>query len=307
MGKTGDLRILLCHALVGVDEDQAHVRPVDSCDGAHIGVFLDSVVHLGLAAHARRVNKAVFAELIFKIAVDGIPGGPGHVGNDDPFLSKDLIEQAGFAYIGLSDDGHVDDLALRLLLGFLGEMGHTPVQQVAGAVAVDGGGLNGVAQTQHIEFVNVGIGSAHAVTLVDRQADRLFAPQEHVCHIHIRRRHAGLYVRHHDDDVRRLNGDLRLAAHEFQHFAVGVRLDAAGIDDLKLPSVPIAVAVDTVAGHAGRVLHNGGTSAGQLIKEHGFSHVGSADDGNQRLGHVPASFQKFLTVYYCTNRREFQP
>ena len=307
MGKTGDLRVLFRHALVGIDEDQAHVRPVNGGDGAHIGILLDGVVHLGLAAHTRRVDKAVFAELVFKITVDGVPGGPGYIGNDDPFLAQDPVEQAGFSHIGLADDGHVDDLALGFLLGLLGEMGHTPVQQVAGTMSVDGGGLNGVAQTQHIKFVNVGIGGADAVTLVDCQADRLLAPQEHVCHIHIRRRHAGLYVCHHNDDIRCLNSDLRLTAHEFQHFAVGVRLDAAGIDNLKLPPVPIAVAVDTVAGHAGRVLHNGGTSAGQLIKEHGFSHIGSADDGNQRLGHVPASFQNFLTVYYCTNRREFQP
>ena len=94
MGKTGDLCVLFRHTLVGVDEDQAHVRPVDGGDGTHIGILLDGVVHLGLAAHARRVDKAVFAELIFKIAVDSVPGGPGHVGNDDPFLSQDLVKQA---------------------------------------------------------------------------------------------------------------------------------------------------------------------------------------------------------------------
>ena len=91
MDKTGDLGVLLGNAVVGVNEDQAHIRPVDGADGAHVGVFFDGVVHLAFPAHTGGVDEAVFSGLVFKIGVDGVPGGACHVGDDDPFLAEDTV------------------------------------------------------------------------------------------------------------------------------------------------------------------------------------------------------------------------
>ena len=55
-------------------------------------------------------------------------------------------------------------------------MVHTPVQQVAGAVAVDGGNLKGVPQAQTVELINVRIHSAHRVAFVHSQGHRLPGP-----------------------------------------------------------------------------------------------------------------------------------
>ena len=89
--KTGDLGILLGDAVVGVDEDQAHVRPVDGADGTHIGIFFDGVIHFAFPAHTGGVDEAVFSGFVFKIGVDGVPGGACHVGDDDPFLAEDTV------------------------------------------------------------------------------------------------------------------------------------------------------------------------------------------------------------------------
>ena len=91
MDKSGDLGVLLGDAVVGVDEDQAYVRPVDGADGTHIGIFFDGVVHLALPAHTGGVDEAVFPGLVFKIGVDGVPGGTCHVGDDDPLLAENPV------------------------------------------------------------------------------------------------------------------------------------------------------------------------------------------------------------------------
>ena len=102
----------------------------------------------------------------------------------------------------------------------------------------------------------------------------------------IRRSGTGLDIADHHDHVRRFNGDLRLPPHKFQHMAVGFRFDAAGIHQLKVPSVPVALSIEPVTGHAGGILYNGSPATGQLIKQHGLSHIGSAHDSNQWLSQM---------------------
>ena len=91
MDQTGNFGILLGDAFVGIDEDQAHICPVDGADGAHIGVFLNGIVHLALPAHTGGVDEAVFAGFVFIVGVDGIPGGSGHIGNNDPLFAQNPV------------------------------------------------------------------------------------------------------------------------------------------------------------------------------------------------------------------------
>ena len=69
MDKSGNLGVLLGNAIVGVNEDQAHVCPVDGADGTHVGIFFDGIVHLALPAHTGGVDEAVFPGFVFKIPV----------------------------------------------------------------------------------------------------------------------------------------------------------------------------------------------------------------------------------------------
>ena len=82
MCEPGDLRVLLGHAFVRVNQNQAHVRALDGRDGAQVRIFLDRIVDLGLAAHTGGVDEQVLAELVFKVAVDRIARRTGDVGDD---------------------------------------------------------------------------------------------------------------------------------------------------------------------------------------------------------------------------------
>ena len=91
MDQTGDFRVLLRDALVGVHHNEAHVRPGDGVHRAHVGELLHAVVHSGLLPHAGGVDEHVFPVFIFEVAVDGVPGGTGHVGDNDTLLPQDVI------------------------------------------------------------------------------------------------------------------------------------------------------------------------------------------------------------------------
>ena len=159
------------------------------------------------------------------------------------------------------------------------------------SMAVDGGNLDGVAEAKRIEFIRVRVRVAGLVALVDGQHDRLFRPLEHGRDFRIRRGQADCYIDDHDDDRRRLNGDLRLPAHKLQHFVIRTGLDAAGIDKRKPAAIPLAFAVNTVAGDAGGILDDCHALAGQFVKEHRLADVRPADDGYDGLRHGRPSFQ----------------
>ena len=283
MCQTCDLGILLGDTLIGVDQDEAHVRALDGGDGAQVRILLDCIVDLRLAAHTGRIDKEELAGLVFKVAVDGVARGARDVGDDHALFAEDLVEQARLADIRLADDGDLDDVLVVFLAVIGREAGDAGVEQIARAVAMDRGDLNRVAEAEGIEFIRFGVGVAGLVALVDSQHDRLLRALEHGRDLRVRGGQADRHVDDHDDDRRRLNGDLRLTAHKFQHFIVRARLDAAGIDERKAAPVPLAFAVDPVTGDARRILHDRHALAGQLIEEHRFADVRPADDGYDRF------------------------
>ena len=104
VGQTGDLCVLLRHALDGVDEDQTDVCALNGGDGAEVGIFFNGVIDLGLAPHSGGIDEAAFAEFVFKIAVDGVARRSGDIGDNDALLPENAVEQAGFADVRPSAD-----------------------------------------------------------------------------------------------------------------------------------------------------------------------------------------------------------
>ena len=285
MGQARHLGVLLGNAVLGVDHNEAHVAALDGHGGPQDAVFLDGVVHLGLFAHTGGVDEVILAGSIFKIAVDGVPGGAGHIADDDPLLPQDAVGEAGLAHVGLADDGHLDHVAVLLLVGLRREVLQAGVQQVAGAVAVDGGHGDGVAQTQVVKLIELRVGGAGGVHLVHCQDNGLLGPLQHSRHLLVGGGHTGLDVRYQDNDSGVVDGDLGLLAHEGQDLVVGVGLDAAGVHQGELAAVPVGFTVNAVPGDAGGVLHNGKTPPDDFVEQHGLAHVGAAHDGDQGLGH----------------------
>ena len=96
-------------------------------------------------------------------------------------------------------------------------------------MSVDGGDGHRVPQAQVIKFVYVRVGDPGLVHLVYRQHHRLARLLKHRGHLLVGGGEAGLDVAQEDDDGGVLNCDLGLLSHKEQNFAVGARLDAAGV------------------------------------------------------------------------------
>ena len=280
VGQARHLGVLLGDPLARVDHDEAHVTPLNGHGGPEDGELLDAVVHLGLLAHAGGVDEQVLALGVLEIAVHRVPGGARHVADDHPLLPQNPVDQGGLAHVGLADHRHLDHVVLHLLLVLRGEVAEALVQQIAGAVAVDGGDGDGIAQAQVVELIDVRVGHAHLIHLVHRQHHRLAGAQQHVSHLLVGGGQAGLDVAQEHDHRGVVDGDLRLLAHEGQDLAVGGGLDAAGVYQIELPVPPLRLGVQPVTGDAGGVLHDGQPLAHQLIEQHGLAHVGAAHDGN---------------------------
>ena len=91
-------------------------------------------------------------------------------------------------------------------------MGAHCIQQIARTVTVHGRNGHHLVKAEVVELVVIGIRRADGVHLVDRQHDRLARAQQHIRDLLIGSRQAGLHIRQENDDVRVLNGDLRLLA-----------------------------------------------------------------------------------------------
>ena len=148
---TGMLNSVLADAQTRVQPPTAHVRPLNGHLGPEDAVALNGLVHLGLLAHPGGVDEHIFAGLVLKEAVNGVPGGAGHIADNGALLAQNLIGQGGLAHVGLADDGHLDPVLVLLLVLLRREVGHALVQQVPSAVAVDGGDGDGIPQAQVVD------------------------------------------------------------------------------------------------------------------------------------------------------------
>ena len=136
-------------------------------------------------------------------------------------------------------------------------MGKHLVEQVSRAVSVYGGNLNRLAETEVIELIELHRRLADGVALVDAEHDRLARFLEHLRNVHIRRDHTALAVRHEDDNGGGVDRELCLTAHLGEDDIVALRLDAARVDHKRGLAAPLCLTVDTVAGNARGVVHNG--------------------------------------------------
>ena len=91
MGNTGDLGILLCHALHGVDHHQDHIGPLHCRDSTDDAVTLQFLFDFILPPEAGCINKYIFLSIVDDLGINGISGGTCHIGNNHSLLSQKLV------------------------------------------------------------------------------------------------------------------------------------------------------------------------------------------------------------------------
>ena len=295
VGVAGHLAVLLGEADRCVHEDQGHAAALNSGQRADDHIAFEAVGDVAALAQTGGVGEDELAVGIVHGGVDGITGGARLIGHDHPVLAQNAVGQAGLAHVGAANDGHRDAVFLHDSLAEI-EVGADGVQQVAGAVAVDGRNGHDLVKTEVVELVQLHGGVADIVALVDGQNDRLVAAAEHVGNVLVGSGQAVADIRYHDDAVGGVDGDLRLFPHVGQNALGGLRLDAAGVHQQELVAAPLAVGKDAVAGDAGGVLDDGQTLTAEFIEQGGFAHVGAAHHCYDRFAHGGSSFQSFLTL-----------
>ena len=283
---TRNARVLLGHAVLRVDEHQRHIAATDRRKGSDNAVTLQRfVLNLALSADACRVDDDEILAVIGKGRVNGIARGARNIGNHHAFLVENAVGQRGFAHIGAADHGDLDRavvfLAAFIRHGFGQQLAHL-LQQVAQSQQVDRGNRMRLAHAQGIELRLVQF--AHrGVDLVDHQHHRALGAAKHIRHLIVRSGQAVAPVHEEQDHVRRLDGNFRLAAHLAQQRIVGIGIDTAGIHQREFIILPGCVGIDTVARHAGGILHDGNARPYHFVEKRGFAHVGPPDDGNNRF------------------------
>ncbi len=285
--KACDLLVLFGDALGGVHDEQAHVRLVDGAKAPDEAVVLDVLVHEVALAHASGVDESVALALALHDHVECVTRGAGDVAHDGAVLSGKAVGDGGLAHVRAADDCHPKGvLGILGLLGLLGQGRHDLVEQVSRAVSVNGRDGPGLAESQGVE-VPQGLLVRGVVKLVGHEEDRLARAAQDAGDRLVLVRDARGCVDDEDDDVGLDAGGLGLLADAAGEGVVGAAgLDAARVNEREVHAVPVGVMVAAVARDAAALMDDGFLLLGYAVHQCRLADVGSADDGDDGLGHA---------------------
>ena len=118
------------------------------------------------------------------------------------------------------------------------------------------------------------------VGLVGSHQNRGLCRPKEVGRFQVRRCQACDRVDHQDDDIGLADGQSCLLLDLLFDRVAGTNLQAAGIDHDEAATVPVGVAVDTVACRPGSIFDDGGPVADDSIEQRALADVRTADHGN---------------------------
>ena len=112
------------------------------------------------------------------------------------------------------------------------------IQHIAESQAGRRGDRNRISDAQIIKFIHIRHKFVKVIHFVHSQDHRFSRTAEHVCHFRIRILQALTNVSDENDDIRRIDRDLRLLPHLGQNNIPALRFDPSGIDQCKFPIQP---------------------------------------------------------------------
>ena len=274
-----NLFVLLGNARRCVDQEQADIRALHRRVRPQNAEMLDAILDFRLPPDARRVNKRIEPVLILHRRIHRVARSARDIRNDQAVLPHHAVDNGGLPRVRLADNRHADAVIRLLLVLPIAERVKAGVQKVARAAPVETRQLNRVViEAQFVEFIVFHRRTAHAVAFVGRQHNRLAALLEHDRNVAVRSGQPRAHVAEEHDHVRRVDCDLRLQFHLRKDHVVGFRLDSARVDQNQFSAAPFGFAVNAVAGHAGRILHDGAPLADEFIEQRALADIRSADN-----------------------------
>ena len=142
----GDFGVLFGEAFGRVNHNHTDVGAFHRHAGAQDRIFFNLVFDFVFAAKPRGVDKHETAEFVFDKRVCRVARCARNIGNDCAFFAGNGVNKRRLTDIGFADNRHADGVAFVLVIGFVGQIRQNSVEQIAGAVTVDGGNGNGVAE-----------------------------------------------------------------------------------------------------------------------------------------------------------------
>ena len=209
--------------------------------------------------------------------VDRVARRPRHVGDDHAVLAEDRVQQARLADVRAPEDRDPDRLLADLRRPRARQARDDRVEQVAGAVAVQRGERDRVAEPEAVELER-GIVPARVVDLVREQEDRLVRAAQDLRDLLVARRDPDLRVDDEEHEVGLLDRRARLVGDRARDRRRVGDVDAAGVDQPELRPGPLADELLAVARDAGRLVDDGGARARQAVDERRLADVRKADD-----------------------------
>src|SRR5207248_10242701 len=120
--------------------------------GAQLGVVLDPLALLSLAAEAGSVDEDEGAVASLEDGVDRVAGRAGLLGDDHALLAEERVQKARLADVRAAEDRDANRLLADPLRSRAGQHRHDRVEQVAAAVAMDRGDRDRIAEPEPVEL-----------------------------------------------------------------------------------------------------------------------------------------------------------
>ena len=202
----GHREILLDHALARVDQDERDVRPLGCLERAQLGVVLDPLPLLPLAAQAGRVDEHERRVVVApEHGVDRVARRARDVRHDHALTSHERVQERRLADVRPPEDRDLDRLVADRPLAVAGKPRDDLVEQVARAVAVQRRDRDRVAEPQPMEVERLEV-PPRVVELVREHEHRAPGRAQDLGELLVARRHARGRVDDEEHEIGLLDG-----------------------------------------------------------------------------------------------------
>ncbi len=302
------LQILLFERDGAVEHDDDGFRKADGAQRIRDRELFQLLRHLGLAAHAGRIEHLDGAAAPVPFDRDAVAGDAGFRTGQQAVFTEEAVDERRLARIRAANDGDAqrlglvinrlfvffvfaarlaarqNDIRLRLIhlrreSGVFADCLDNGVTQVDHALAMFGGDRARVTKAEGKGVVETGIGTAR-FRLVGHQHHRLAATAQHFGQRLVGRRQARLGVHDKQRHIGFVNRRFRLRPHAaLKRFRPGL-LQTGGIDDGETQVDQLRLAGAAVTGDTRRVVHQRQFLSDQTVEKRGLADIGAPDYGD---------------------------
>ena len=230
VGNACNLGILICNAFVGINQKNRNITAFHCRNRTDNAEAFDFLLDFAFAAHPCRINEDILLSVNFNRRIDCISCRACNIADNQSVLTENLIDERGFAHIGLPNDGNLNGIIILLMDVLFREIRDNLVKHIAQAQCLPCGNRQRIADAQFVKFINRQRITLYAVHLIHRQNNRLFRAAQQICNLHIILCYACFYVCDKQNYIRGFNRNLCLLHNLLLNHFFGADFHTAGIN-----------------------------------------------------------------------------